>query len=176
MPPKKRRAKRKKRKIDEAVAASIQAKLKAACTQDSPLKFFSRFDKDKSGLLSAEELRAILSRGPNPMLSEAEIDEVIREFDANGDGQLSIEEFARATASMSDEEGEAPPSIGSRRCARECCLHSWTLCGRAKIAKILRREDEPKLQLRAKAKPCEPKRRPSNSQRRRRWRRWRRET
>ena len=65
---------------------------------------FKVFDTDNSGTLSASELRAILSRGSNAMLSADEVDEVISEFDANGDAELSIHEFAKACFSLSDDE------------------------------------------------------------------------
>uniref|UniRef100_A0A7S2J6P2 EF-hand domain-containing protein n=1 Tax=Haptolina brevifila TaxID=156173 RepID=A0A7S2J6P2_9EUKA len=88
---------------------------------------FRVFDVDDSGTLSASELRAILSRGPNPMLSPDEVNEVIDSFDASGDGHLSIHEFAKACFELSDEEAEAlqakldeadaarPPTVPSLR-------------------------------------------------------------
>ena len=68
---------------------------------------FSIFDADKSGKITASEMRKILSRGDNQLMSAEEIDAVIAEFDQNGDGMLSIGEFANACATMSDEEGAA---------------------------------------------------------------------
>ena len=56
--------------------------------------------------MSASGLRAILSRGSNPMLSSQDVDE-ISSFDANGDSELSVHEFAKACLSLSDEEAEA---------------------------------------------------------------------
>lgn len=67
---------------------------------------FKSFDVDNSGRLSIDEMRAILSRGPSPMLSPEEVDEVILEFDANGDGVLDIHEFTKACFALSDEEAE----------------------------------------------------------------------
>mmetsp|Transcript_79685 Transcript_79685/g.158362 ORF Transcript_79685/g.158362 Transcript_79685/m.158362 type:complete len:207 (-) Transcript_79685:289-909(-) len=68
---------------------------------------FSIFDTNSDGTISVQELRAILSRGANPMLSNEEVDEVISAFDASGDGKLSIKEFQKACFSMTDEEAEA---------------------------------------------------------------------
>jgi len=60
---------------------------------------FALFDADGNGLLSPDELKAILTRGPSP-LTDAQVDALIKKFDVNHDGMLSIEEFARAFSSM----------------------------------------------------------------------------
>ena len=65
---------------------------------------FQVFDVDGSGKLSADEMRAVLSRGEDPMCSAEDIEEIISEFDKNGDGELSIEEFSRAFLSLSYAE------------------------------------------------------------------------
>ena len=50
---------------------------------------FKKFDKDGSGSLSAEELKAVLTRpGGGAALSDEEVRAIIDEFDANGDGEL----------------------------------------------------------------------------------------
>ncbi|CAD0010667.1 unnamed protein product [Aureobasidium pullulans] len=55
---------------------------------------FAVFDRDGSGTISAEELRNVMkSIGEN--LSDAEIDEMIKEADANGDGNIDYDEFAK---------------------------------------------------------------------------------
>ncbi|KAH6659617.1 hypothetical protein BKA67DRAFT_652842 [Truncatella angustata] len=54
---------------------------------------FKVFDRDNSGTISAEELRRVLSSlGEN--LTDAEIDEMLRSADTNGDGNIDYEEFA----------------------------------------------------------------------------------
>jgi calmodulin len=51
---------------------------------------FAVFDRDGSGTISAEELRNVMkSIGEN--LSDSEIDEMIKEADANGDGNIDCE-------------------------------------------------------------------------------------
>lgn len=47
------------------------------------------FDKDNSGLVSADELSTILSQG-----GVADFEKMVKEIDVNGDGQISFEEFA----------------------------------------------------------------------------------
>ncbi|KAG0258724.1 hypothetical protein DFQ27_004492, partial [Actinomortierella ambigua] len=49
---------------------------------------FRVFDKDGNGFISAGELRHVLA-GLGEYLSEAEVDEMIRDADADGDGQVN---------------------------------------------------------------------------------------
>lgn len=50
------------------------------------------FDKDGSGLISASEIKEVLGFGK--AMSEEAVDEVIKQVDANGDGEISFEEFS----------------------------------------------------------------------------------
>lgn len=55
---------------------------------------FNVFDKDGSGKISSEELRHIMkSLGED--LTDEEIQQMIREADANGDGEIDYDEFVR---------------------------------------------------------------------------------
>lgn len=58
-------------------------------------KCFEVFDKDKSGTLSPDELREILTRGSG-LLSFESAEQIIADFDTDGDGQISIDEFVKA--------------------------------------------------------------------------------
>ena len=53
---------------------------------------FKMFDKDGGGSISTEEIRQVLSFGQN--LEESVIFKIIQQVDANGDGEISFEEFA----------------------------------------------------------------------------------
>ncbi|CAD0082067.1 unnamed protein product, partial [Aureobasidium vineae] len=56
--------------------------------------FVSPPKEDGSGTISAEELRNVMkSIGEN--LSDSEIDEMIKEADANGDGNIDYDEFVK---------------------------------------------------------------------------------
>ncbi|KAF9910235.1 hypothetical protein EC991_006964 [Linnemannia zychae] len=57
---------------------------------------FQSINRDGSGAVSAQELRAAIQSllGPN-VLSEADIDEIITEGDVSGDGRISLEEFLK---------------------------------------------------------------------------------
>ena len=56
---------------------------------------FEIFDTDGNGSLSIAELKAVLTRpGGGHALTDKEVAAIIAEFDANGDGELQIDEFA----------------------------------------------------------------------------------
>ncbi|KAF9187784.1 Calcium-binding protein 7 [Haplosporangium sp. Z 767] len=57
---------------------------------------FNSINKDGSGAISSQELRAAVQSfmGSNT-LSEADIDEIIREGDVSGDGRITLEEFLK---------------------------------------------------------------------------------
>jgi len=50
------------------------------------------FDKDGGGSISISEIREVLSFGQN--LDESVIQSIIKQVDANGDGEISYDEFS----------------------------------------------------------------------------------
>lgn len=61
--------------------------VKEVDTEQELLNAFKVFDKDGSGTISSDELRdALKSLGEN--LTDAELDEMIKLADSNGDGQI----------------------------------------------------------------------------------------
>ncbi|KAJ6551372.1 calmodulin [Mycena capillaripes] len=52
------------------------------------------FDKDGNGYISTAELRQVM-RNLGEKLSDNEVDEMIREADVDGDGQINYEEFVK---------------------------------------------------------------------------------
>jgi Ca2+-binding EF-hand superfamily protein len=50
------------------------------------------FDKDGSGSISSSEIKEILGFGKT--LSEEAVNDIIKQVDANGDGEISFEEFS----------------------------------------------------------------------------------
>lgn len=51
---------------------------------------FKVFDKDNNGVISAAELRHVMTN-LGETLTDEEVDEMIREADVNGDGQINYE-------------------------------------------------------------------------------------
>lgn len=54
---------------------------------------FKMFDKDGGGSISVEEIKEVLSFGQN--LDEEVVQQIIQQVDANGDGEISYEEFSQ---------------------------------------------------------------------------------
>ena len=55
---------------------------------------FKVFDKDNDGFISAAELRHVMTN-LGEKLTEEEVNEMIREADANGDGRINYDEFIK---------------------------------------------------------------------------------
>ena len=60
------------------------------------------FDKDGSGIISADEIKEVLQFGGSNSLSSTAIDQIIKQVDENGDGEISFEEFVAMMKSLSD--------------------------------------------------------------------------
>ena len=56
-------------------------------------KDFIRFDEDKSGFISKDELIQVIKERTGRELSAYQIDEMLKESDENSDGKISFEEF-----------------------------------------------------------------------------------
>jgi Ca2+-binding EF-hand superfamily protein len=50
------------------------------------------FDKDGGGSISTDEIKQVLSFGQN--LEESVVNDITKQVDANGDGEISFDEFA----------------------------------------------------------------------------------
>ena len=61
-------------------------------SEDEIREAFRVFDKDGNGFISAAELRRFMTN-IGDKLTEGEVDQMIREADIDGDGQLNYEEF-----------------------------------------------------------------------------------
>ena len=62
-------------------------------TNDKLQAAFKMFDKDNSGIISADEIKEVLQFGNSNSLSTEAVDKIIKQVDENGDGEISFEEF-----------------------------------------------------------------------------------
>ena len=67
-------------------------KMKDTDNEDEIREAFRVFDKDGNGFISAAELRHVMTN-LGEKLTDEEVDEMIREADIDGDGQVNYEEF-----------------------------------------------------------------------------------
>ena len=76
-----------------AEAASLEAD-KAQAQADAAEKAFRKFDQNQDGTISVAELKAGLEKSLKMELSEKRVAELMKAFDASGDGALQLDEFA----------------------------------------------------------------------------------
>ncbi len=74
-------------------------KMKETDIEEELVEAFKVFDRDGNGLISAHELRFVMSTS-GEQLTEEDIEEMIREADENGDGYIDYEEFVRMMMSQ----------------------------------------------------------------------------
>lgn len=61
---------------------------------------FKMFDKDNSGIISADEIKEVLSFGGTQTIDTAALDQIIKQVDENGDGEISFPEFVQMMKSI----------------------------------------------------------------------------
>ncbi len=74
-------------------------KMKESGIEEELIEAFKVFDRDGNGLISAHELRFVMSTSGEE-LNDNDIEEMIREADENGDGYIDYEEFVRMMMSQ----------------------------------------------------------------------------
>jgi len=81
--------------IDFMEFLSLMAKkMKDADTEEELTEAFKVFDRDGNGFISAAELRHVMTN-LGEKLSDEEVDDMIRDADVDGDGQINYEEFVK---------------------------------------------------------------------------------
>ncbi|KAI9295191.1 calmodulin [Neoconidiobolus thromboides FSU 785] len=81
--------------VDFAEFLTLMARnLKNADSEEEIKEAFKVFDKDGNGFISAAELRHVMTN-LGEKLTDKEAEEMIREADVDGDGQINYEEFVR---------------------------------------------------------------------------------
>merc|ERR1719195_1075353 len=82
------------------VAATSQQNL----TSEEKLRAaFNMFDKDGSGIISADEIREVLCFGGANSLSAEAVDAIIKQVDENGEGEIQFEEFVTMMTGLENE-------------------------------------------------------------------------
>ena len=74
-------------------------KMKDTDSEEEILEAFKVFDEDGNGFISATELRHIMTN-LGEKLTDEEVDEMVREADIDGDGQINYEEFVQMMMSI----------------------------------------------------------------------------
>ena len=86
---------RAKREEEASTTTGGEGRAERASQQADELKrAFEIFDKDGNGTISAAELRHVMTN-LGEKLTDEEVDEMIREADVDGDGQINYEEFVK---------------------------------------------------------------------------------
>ncbi|KAK4784016.1 hypothetical protein SAY86_018384 [Trapa natans] len=81
--------------IDFPEFLSLMArKMKDTDSEEELKEAFRVFDKDQNGFISAAELRHVMTN-LGEKLTDEEVDEMIREADVDGDGQINYDEFVK---------------------------------------------------------------------------------
>ena len=81
--------------IDFPEFLSLMArKMKETDTEEELMEAFKVFDRDGKCLISAAELRHVMTN-LGEKLTDEEVDEMIREADVDGDGHINYEEFVK---------------------------------------------------------------------------------
>ena len=63
-------------------------------SEEELIEAFKVFDKDGNGFISSVELRHVMTN-LGEKLTDDEVDEMIREADVDGDGQVNYDEFVK---------------------------------------------------------------------------------
>jgi len=74
--------------------ALMARKMKDTDSEEELIEAFKVFDRDGNGFISAAELRHVMTN-LGEKLTDEEVDEMIREADVDGDGQINYEEFVK---------------------------------------------------------------------------------
>lgn len=95
--------------IDFAEFLTMMArKMKDTDSEEEIREAFKVFDRDNNGFISAQELRHVMT-SIGEKLTDEEVDMMIKEADANGDGRIDYNEFVQLLVSIL--VGTAPPPI-----------------------------------------------------------------
>jgi Ca2+-binding EF-hand superfamily protein len=78
--------------VEEFANLYVECTKKELPTEEDLIEQFKKLDVNKDGKISASELKRVLLHG-DEALGEDEAQEIIDDFDKNGDGYLDLQEF-----------------------------------------------------------------------------------
>ncbi|CAG9330752.1 unnamed protein product [Blepharisma stoltei] len=87
------RSHRNEMSIDEFSQLCGMSRPQTKISKQHLMRRIAKFDADKNGFIDARELKSVL-RANGESLEENHVEEILRDFDTNRDGKLSIEELA----------------------------------------------------------------------------------
>ena len=93
--------------MDAEFLTMMARKMKDTDSEEEIREAFKVFDRDNNGFISAAELRHVMT-SIGEKLTDDEVDEMIREADVDGDGQINYEEFVKVILPASLLDSCAP--------------------------------------------------------------------
>ncbi|XP_074660677.1 uncharacterized protein LOC141913120 [Tubulanus polymorphus] len=78
----------------------VARRLKGPETDEDILQAFRVFDKEGNGYISPDELKALLAKYANSALSEKELQEIIKDADVTGNGQIDYIQYVEKLMSI----------------------------------------------------------------------------
>ncbi|KAG8484857.1 hypothetical protein CXB51_021279 [Gossypium anomalum] len=99
-------------------------KMKDTDSEEELKEAFRVFDKDQNGFISAAELRHVMTN-LGEKLTDEEVDEMIREADVDGDGQINYDEFVKVMMAKRREKATSHVNTTTKRSkkskGKQCC-------------------------------------------------------
>ncbi|TKW17341.1 hypothetical protein SEVIR_5G359900v4 [Setaria viridis] len=90
-------------------------KMRDSDSEEELREAFRVFDKDQNGFISAAELRHVMAN-LGERLADAEVDEMVREADVDGDGSINYDEFVKVMmAKRRSKRTEEKPVRGGKK-------------------------------------------------------------
>ncbi|KAH7672093.1 calmodulin protein [Dioscorea alata] len=86
-------------------------KMKDTDSEEELKEAFRVFDKDQNGFISAAELRHVMTN-LGEKLTDEEVDEMIREADVDGDGQINYDEFVKVMMAKREKRRQSKKNEG----------------------------------------------------------------
>ena len=87
--------------------------MKKADSEDDITALFRVLDQDSNGSISADELRLVMTYD-GEKITDKEVDELIKEADSDGDGEINLEEFVMMVRAVGNSNVEIKKNIGKK--------------------------------------------------------------